>query len=321
MGYKSKFLLICFVFITEVMVAQQSVIFTQFPVHKSFFNPAFTGINEEAQFSALHRSQWLGYEDPSGGFGAPSSQYADFQLPVRMDRLNMGTGLSVIRDNTGPLSVVDARIAFNWIQHYKGLDWSVGIQPSFKSSSLNTSILNPINTEDPTLRDLLDQSSVSSNSFDLNLGLAVRSDKLTLGLSVLNLLQSELNFSSSLGQLSQEIGLYASYELDLAYKLAVTPFAYLRSDLSTGSFDLGAMATYDGVYSAGLSYRNEESISFLMNAKRSEDSDLKIGLAMDFVISNTSDKRFGTFEMLIQYDLPNFALGRKKIIRTPRFRY
>lgn len=319
MNKEGKFLFLCFLLLSNLLTAQQSIVLSQFSQDKASFNPSYIGFNQIAYVSAFHRSQWLGYEDEKG-YGAPSTQYVSVQVPIG-GLIRSAMGLSLIQDNLGPISTVDVRLGLAFTKRLNRMDWSFSIQPAFKSRRIRSDILNPVDRSDPTLQELLERSSVNSFGMDANLGLNVSTENYSAGLGLLNLLESNLDFLSSTGKLAREVNFYATYNLMLAYKFELTPFLLTRSDLNSLTLDLGTYVTYDEKLSAGLSYRKEESISFLLTARKFRESNLSLGFAFDFIVSNASDKKFNSLEFFVQYDLPEFGLGKRKIIRTPRFRY
>jgi len=66
----------------EICHAQQDPQFTHYMFNQLYFNPAYAGIEKGARFTALHRSQWLGYESTFDAGGAPSTQLISFTMPL-----------------------------------------------------------------------------------------------------------------------------------------------------------------------------------------------------------------------------------------------
>jgi len=63
--------------------AQQDAQFSQYMFNSIYVTPAAAGIDGVTRFTALHRSQWLGYESSFGGGGAPTSQLITFSTPIQ----------------------------------------------------------------------------------------------------------------------------------------------------------------------------------------------------------------------------------------------
>jgi hypothetical protein len=58
------------------VLAQQDAQFSQYMYNSIYVTPAAAGIDGVTKFSALHRSQWLGYESSFGERGAPNHSVA-----------------------------------------------------------------------------------------------------------------------------------------------------------------------------------------------------------------------------------------------------
>lgn len=76
--------------------AQQDAVNSQFVMNKMFINPGYTGYKEAAIFTAMHRSQWVGFK------GAPSTQVITFDTPLKKNEL--AAGGVFIHDKIGPTS-------------------------------------------------------------------------------------------------------------------------------------------------------------------------------------------------------------------------
>lgn len=76
--------------------AQQEPISTQFIMNKMFINAGYTGYKEQAAFTLMHRSQWVGFK------GAPMTQILSFDTPLKKNQL--AAGGAIIHDRLGPTS-------------------------------------------------------------------------------------------------------------------------------------------------------------------------------------------------------------------------
>ena len=56
--------------------AQQDAQISQYMFNALYYNPAYAGVEGVTKFSALHRSQWTGYEPTVGEGGATNTQLA-----------------------------------------------------------------------------------------------------------------------------------------------------------------------------------------------------------------------------------------------------
>jgi len=89
--------LIIGLFITLSIQAQQTPQTTFFNDSRAFWNPAYTGVDQQLAFNTFVRQQWLGF-----GVNAPRLINLDFQYPF-VD-YNMAASGAIHYDQTGPVS-------------------------------------------------------------------------------------------------------------------------------------------------------------------------------------------------------------------------
>ena len=58
--------------------AQQDAQFTQYMFNQLYYNPAFAGPSNGTTLTAIHRSQWFGYDGTVNQGGAPSTQLISY---------------------------------------------------------------------------------------------------------------------------------------------------------------------------------------------------------------------------------------------------
>ena len=68
--------------------------YTHYAFNTLAINPGYAGSREALTLTALHRSQWVGFE------GAPITQTLTLHAPLLDNKL--GLGLSILNDNIGP---------------------------------------------------------------------------------------------------------------------------------------------------------------------------------------------------------------------------
>jgi Type IX secretion system membrane protein PorP/SprF len=94
----------------------------------------------------------------------------------------------------------------------------------------------------------------------------------------------------------------------------------VRSDLINTSLEFGLQAIYDNKFWLGGGYRINESITGLLGTTLLNNK-LRLGYAFDFVSNASAAKSATSHEILMVYALPAARIGKKSIIRTPRYRY
>ena len=83
-----------------------------------YMTPAFAGVDGVTRFSAIHRSQWLGYQSSFGDGGAPTTQMVSFNTPIY--KLRSGVGVYVINDKLGPQNNLEAQAMYAYHLGIKG---------------------------------------------------------------------------------------------------------------------------------------------------------------------------------------------------------
>ena len=85
-------------------VAQQDAMYTHYMFNTLAVNPGYAGSRDALTVTALHRSQWVGFD------GAPTTQTLTIHSPVSSDKF--GFGLSSVNDQIGPINTFSAYADF-----------------------------------------------------------------------------------------------------------------------------------------------------------------------------------------------------------------
>ena len=64
------------------LFAQQDPQFSQYMFNTLYYNPGFAGVDGVTKLTAMHRSQWTGYQPTVGGGGAPITQIVSMTAPL-----------------------------------------------------------------------------------------------------------------------------------------------------------------------------------------------------------------------------------------------
>ncbi|MDZ4751305.1 MAG: type IX secretion system membrane protein PorP/SprF [Flavobacteriales bacterium] len=102
MNSKRLLLIICTSVYTLISHGQQDATNAQYVMNKLLINPAYAGYKENANFTLVHRSQWVGFK------GAPSTQVLSFDMPMKKDKLAIGA--TIMHDKIGPTSTFGAEL-------------------------------------------------------------------------------------------------------------------------------------------------------------------------------------------------------------------
>jgi len=308
-----------FAFLPQKVQAQQDAQFTQYMFNTIYYNPAYAGVEGVTRFSAIHRTQWLGFSTSFDGPGGnPQTQVISAVTPLY--KLNGGAAVHIVNDNLGPVNNLEVQGSFAYHYQIKSAGkLSIGARFGIYAQTYDFDKHRWRDPNDP----LRQEGKESQIRPDLSLGAYFQAEKYYIGASMTHVINSEFDFGIAGQRNALESHLYftGGYHYDLNYNLRLTPSFFVKTDLNVTSFDLTALATYQQKFWGGLSYRQSESMAVLMGINMLKDNSLRAGYSFDYVIQNRDAKQTTSHEILLSYALPVGVYGEKKIIRTPRFRH
>ena len=297
--YFLLFLLFSFALISK---AQQDPQFSQYIFNNLSFNPGSTGSEQAICATALHRSQWVGFDD------APVSTNFSVQSPISL--LNGGLGLNILTDKIGQNEFLSLNISYAYHVELPegklGIGLSVGvIQDEIDGANIITQ--NP----DPSIPTSVDKAS----GFDLGLGFFYNSEKLYVGLSSKHLNEPTIATTLDIIDIKRHYYLTSGYEHVLNEKLDLKPSLLIKTDGVTTTIDMTSLLEYNKKLWGGVTYRPSTRAVLLLGMHISED--LKFGFWYDVPTTNVSTS--GTFEFMLGYC---FKIDYNKVVKgfkNPRF--
>ena len=298
--------------------AQQDPLFTHYMFNNMYLTPAFAGVDGVTRFSAVHRSQWLGYQPSFGGGGAPVSQLVSFNTPIF--KLHSGFGTYIMNDVSGPLNNLEAQAMYAYHLGIKDNKLSIGIKAGIFSQTLDFDLYRAVQPDDPLLNGKSGKESQVRP--DLGFGVFYRSEKYYAGVGFNHLLKSEFDFgTSNRAALENHVNFTGGYYYDMSFDLTLLFTTWVKTDLNETSVDLSGLAFYKNTMWGGLSFRQSEAVSLLLGYSLLKDKSLKLGYSMDYVVKDQAAKQPTSHEFIVSYDLPVSPGTSKKIVRTPRYRH
>src|SRR6187551_1129648 len=170
-------------------VAQQDPQFTQYMFNTLYYNPAFAGTEGVTKITAMHRSQWLGYQPSFGGGGAPTTQIISMTAPIF--KINSGFGAYIVNDKLGPQNNLEAQASYAYHLGIKESKLSLGVRVGMYSQTLNFDMYKATDPNDQLLKAGGKQSQVRP---DVAVGAFFRKEKYYAGVSFAHLIKSEFDF-------------------------------------------------------------------------------------------------------------------------------
>ena len=297
--YLLLFLLFFFAFDSK---AQQDPQFSQYIFNNLSFNPGSTGSETAILATALHRSQWVGFED------APVSTNFSVQSPLSI--LNGGVGLNILTDKIGQNEFLSLNLSYAY-QHEiyggkLGIGFSVGvIQDEIDGSSIITQ------EPDPSIPSSVDKAS----GLDFGLGLFYSSEKLYVGFSSKHLNEPTISTSVDIINFKRHYYLTSGYIHSLNDKLDLKPSILIKTEGVTSTVDLTSLLEYNKKLWGGVTYRPSTRAVILLGMNINED--LRFGFSYDVPTISVSNS--GTFEFMLGY---SFKIDYNKVVKgfkNPRF--
>jgi len=300
-----------------VLFAQQDPIFTQYMFNNLYLTPAHAGVDGVTRFTAIHRSQWIGYQSSFDGPAALSTQMVSFNTPIY--RLKSGAGLYVLNDRLGPVNNLEAQVSYAYHLGIKESKLSFGVKAGIYSQTINGDKYRPIQKDDP----LIISGKESQIRPDLGVGVFYRSEKYYAGIGFNHLLRSEFDYGldPSKTALTNHLNITGGYFYEVSFDLKLQLSGVVRSDLNTSQIDFAGIAYHKDTMWGGLAFRQGEALSLLLGYALLKDKSLKLGTAVDLVIVDSQAKENFSLEFMVMYDLPTIPNAGKKVVRTPRYRH
>jgi type IX secretion system PorP/SprF family membrane protein len=230
---KKTFYTLLFALTGSGVFAQQDALFTQYMFNNLYMTPAYAGVDGVTRLTAIHRSQWLGYQSSFGDGGAPTTQMISFNTPVY--RLRSGFGAYVMNDKLGPQNNLEAQAMYAYHLGIKETKLSIGIKAGIYSQSVNGQYYRYIDEGDP----LIVTGKESQVRPDLGLGIFYRAEKYYAGVGFNHLLHSQFDFGadSVRGALENHINFTGGYFYEVSFDLRVQFSVAARTDLNKTQLD------------------------------------------------------------------------------------
>jgi len=281
-----------------------------------YYNPAYSGVEGLTKFTAIHRSQWLGYVPTVGTGGAPTTEIITATAPIF--KINSGFGGYIMSDRLGPQNNLEAQLSYAYHLAVAGGKLSLGLRGGIYSQTIDFNKYIPTDQNDPKIPEI---GRVTQTRPDLAAGVFYRKEKYYGGVSFTHLIKSEFDFG--VGQhstLQTHMYFTGGYFYDVSFDLRFQFMTLIKTDFTKTTFDLGGIAYLKDTMWGGLSFRQSEAAILLLGYSFMKDKSLKLGYALDYIIKDQAAKEPTSHEFFLAYELPVTPVG-KKVVRTPRYRH
>lgn len=281
--------------------AQQLPRYSAYMFDKAIVNPAYAGSIPYINGTVAYRQQFMGIE------GAPVTQFLTFHAPIQ--KKSIGLGLKVVNDKAAVIKNTSVEGMFSYALGLGSGKLSAGIEAGLINQS--TDFTNLIRHD--AMDNALTNDKQSKTVFDASFGLFYQTKSFFMGWSSYQLTGSKINYTGANRSLisklwNHNIGIVGA-SLGKDESIRIEPSALIKQVSGAPvQLDINLRGTYKQMASAGVSYRNGESLAFMADFLYNDT--YRIGYAYDFTISGLASYQSGGHEIMFTY--------RKKLLPPAR---
>ena len=298
---KKYLILIALAFLALAANAQQDPQFSQNMFNLHSINPGFVGSNDAICATALHRSQWMGFE------GAPTTMNLSVEGSVPM--LSGGLGLNILTDKIASNEFLGLDLSYAYRTSLVGGDLGIGASVGFLQDGVEGTQYNPESAGDPLI-----PADEKGSGFDFGLGLFFKSETVEIGVSTTHLNQAVITTSQDILSLNRHYYLSALYKYQMNDILMLKPSLFVKNDGVTTQMDLNTMIEYNNRFWGGVSYRMNDAMIAILGMHINES--LKFGFAYDIPTSQIAQ---GSIEFMLSYCFKVDYTSVIKGFKNPKF--
>jgi len=277
---------------------------SQYMFNPIALNPAATGSEEVMSAIGSFRAQWVGFT------GAPTTESITLHAPLK--DMNSSLGVQLYADQIG----VDKRTTVNALYSYRismnNSSLRLGLSGGASFIQSNYSELQVAATDDD---EIMGNTPIGVQP-NFGIGAYYTAEKYFVSFSIPTLLGhrfEEYRFRSYSDIKNYNFLLGAGYEFDLKNEMVVKPSILMKMKANNRiQFDLNAKLKLNERFDLGLSYRTEEAIIGMFEAKITNQFFAMYSYGMP--ISDIANYSMGSHELGIKY---NFVY--KSNSQGPRF--
>jgi len=299
--------------VSSGVYAQQEPITSQFIMNKMFINPGYTGYKEQGTFTAMHRSQWVGFK------GAPMTQIISFDTPLKKNQL--AAGGAIIHDKLGPTSRIGLMGDFAYrtrLTNRATLSW--GAQVSMDVFQMNLTDLTLASDYYGTFDEAFMQNTKGLIVPNIGFGAYYYKKDHFIGLSAPKMLRPKLEKKSSMayslldGRNEPIIYLMGGKMFKVNKDLMIQGSTLIRTQWNAPmSIGLYCNAHYMKQFNLGLFYYFAENAGVMFQWQ--VDKQFKFGYSLEIPTSALIRTGWGSHELVASYAMAS----KKKRIVYPRY--
>lgn len=291
--------------VITVAFAQQDAIYSHYGFNTLAVNPAYAGSREALTITALHRSQWVGFE------GAPITQSLSMHTPLKNGKI--GLGITALHDQWGPVTTNGISVDYSYrIKFTRKKYLSLGLKATGNFIGTDLFQLNAKQQE-----EIIGMQSTNKFLPNVGAGIYYTAEKWYVGLGVPRFL--EQNFGTNTTYSGKQIRHYfftAGSLFKINKYLQFKPLAMVRFAKNVPfQGDLTGMFVFNKQFEIGGMIRSGDAIGLLMGITLKEK--LRIGYSFDWSYGiRTANFSAGSHEVMLRYD---FIQKVRRSVISPRY--
>lgn len=291
---------------SEMVIAQQEAMYSQYMFNMMAVNPAYAGSREVLSVTGLSRAQWVGLE------GAPVSNTLSIDMPIKGKRI--GLGVQVFNDKIGITSNNGMYGSYAYRIKFDKSTLSFGLQGGFVNYSAEYTRVR-LSSSAYAVSDKAFQENVSVIIPSAGAGIYLSDDKYYIGASLPNLLNTQISSNTQVKVNKYDhLFLMAGYVFNLSSDFKLKPSGLLK--VVSGApiqADVNVNLWMYDILALGVSYRTGDAAVAMVEIQAAPN--FRVGYAYDQSVSGLRHYNSGSHELMIRYE---FGYSKDKII-TPRY--
>lgn len=291
---------LAFLLLATLSFAQQDPIYSQYLFNPLIVNPAYAGLNNRFNGSVGYRTQWIGLE------GQPQTINATLHTSLLQNKV--GAGLVFSNDQIGSMSTTEVNAAFAYKLQLDKSVFSFGMQAGVQNFNSSLNGINPFDQDD----DLF-LNGERGTRINLGAGLALKSEKFFVGLSVPRLLPTTFKSGNQEFDLyNQHLYLMGAYIHHLNEHIRLKPTVLLRGVKGApASVDIAMNLNFNAIHTAGIFTRNFNTYGVMLQTLLKEQ--YRFGYVFELPTGKSVGTQFTTHEIMLGIQLSAFSFHERSL--------
>jgi len=296
--------------------AQQDASFSQYFFNPLYINPAYAGSRGIFSGTMVYRTQWVGME------GAPVTEAMGMHGMIPGS--NVGLGLQLYSDQTGPLTNTEISAIFAYHLHLgESTRLSFGIEGCMDNVNISYNKIAIEDAADPSFAN-----NVSSSwAPDANVGVYLYKDKFFAGFSVKHIMQPDFGLQSD--NMAGDNDFFRTYYLTAGFVAPLSDNVGIRPSVlakyvqgAPADIDLDASLIFHDRLFIGAGLRTDKRIdingmdnALILSIEYDVANRIRLGYSYDFYLSKSVDYMGATNEIMLGWDV----FSNKTKMTSPKY--